>query len=262
MKIIVAGCVKTGTKSLTEALTKLDYNVYNYMEHFWFHREQWERFFEGKGKVEDFRQMYEDVDVVCDGPISFFWEEIFSVYPDAKIILTVRDNEDQWFESRKRHVIRQSTNITWKLIHLFSPIGRTFHRYRRTIYRLIYGGNLTSLLSNTVLNEIVQRRHYRQQITYVPQVSLSFVLYIQKVPKDQLLIYNVKEGWEPLCKFLGVETPDEPFPHKNKLGEVYEVFLKECPKAQRMQKEMYISVSILFALTAVAGSFALTRVFR
>ncbi|XP_078484558.1 uncharacterized protein LOC101242581 [Ciona intestinalis] len=216
MKIIVAGCVKTGTKSLAEALTKLDYNVYDYLEHFWYHGEQWERFFEGKGKVEDFRQMYEDVDVVCDGPISFFWEEIFSVHPDAKIILTVRDNEDQWFESRKRHVIRQSTNITWKLIHLFSPNGRKFHRYRRNLYRKLYGGNLTYLLSNTVLNEIVTRRYYRQQITYVPQ----------KVPKNQLLIYNVKEGWEPLCKFLGVETPDEPFPHKNKLGEAYEAFLK------------------------------------
>ena len=37
----------------------------------------------------------------------------------------------------------------------------------------------------------------------------------QKVPKDQLLIFNVKDGWEPLCSFLGKDIPDKKFPHKN-----------------------------------------------
>ena len=38
------------------------------------------------------------------------------------------------------------------------------------------------------------------------------------VPADQLLEYNVKQGWGPLCRFLGLPEPDEPFPHENKLG--------------------------------------------
>ena len=35
------------------------------------------------------------------------------------------------------------------------------------------------------------------------------------VPPDQLLVFNVKEGWEPLCNFVGVLVPDTPFPRLN-----------------------------------------------
>jgi len=46
----------------------------------------------------------------------------------------------------------------------------------------------------------------------------------QVIPKDKLLIYNVREGWEPLCKFLGVPIPSQSFPHRNKGGKiVYEI---------------------------------------
>jgi hypothetical protein len=37
----------------------------------------------------------------------------------------------------------------------------------------------------------------------------------QTVPKDRLLIFNVKQGWKPLCEFLDVPIPENPFPHKN-----------------------------------------------
>ena len=46
-------------------------------------------------------------------------------------------------------------------------------------------------------------------------------MYIESVvPKEDLLIWNVKDGWEPLCSFLGKEIPDEPIPHDNKTGDV------------------------------------------
>ncbi len=35
------------------------------------------------------------------------------------------------------------------------------------------------------------------------------------MPTERLLVYEVKESWEPLCKFLGVDVPDKPFPHLN-----------------------------------------------
>lgn len=36
-----------------------------------------------------------------------------------------------------------------------------------------------------------------------------------KAPPDRLLVFEVKDGWEPLCHFLGVAVPDEDFPHAN-----------------------------------------------
>ena len=49
----------------------------------------------------------------------------------------------------------------------------------------------------------------------------SHNLYVKsEVPEEDLLIWNVKEGWEPLCKFLGKPIPDVPFPHANKTGDM------------------------------------------
>ncbi len=38
---------------------------------------------------------------------------------------------------------------------------------------------------------------------------------VADTPADRLLVYEVGSGWEPLCEFLGVAVPDEPFPHTN-----------------------------------------------
>jgi hypothetical protein len=43
----------------------------------------------------------------------------------------------------------------------------------------------------------------------------------RRVPQEQLLVYEVKEGWGPLCEFLGVEEPDTPFPHLNDAAEMW-----------------------------------------
>ena len=49
----------------------------------------------------------------------------------------------------------------------------------------------------------------------------SHNLYVKsEVPEEDLLIWNVKEGWEPLCKFLDKPIPDVPFPHANKTGDM------------------------------------------
>jgi hypothetical protein len=42
----------------------------------------------------------------------------------------------------------------------------------------------------------------------------------RRVPPERLLVYEVKEGWGPLCEFLGVPEPDEPFPHLNDAAEM------------------------------------------
>ena len=52
----------------------------------------------------------------------------------------------------------------------------------------------------------------------------------ERVPPEKLLVYSVKQGWEPLCEFLGVEEPaDKPFPHLNDtksfLGEIRRRFV-------------------------------------
>ena len=40
------------------------------------------------------------------------------------------------------------------------------------------------------------------------------------VPADRLLVFNVKEGWAPLCAFLGKQVPNEPFPFVNESADL------------------------------------------
>jgi Sulfotransferase domain len=42
------------------------------------------------------------------------------------------------------------------------------------------------------------------------------------IPAGQLLVYDVKQGWAPLCEFLGVPVPDEPFPRSNDRREFWD----------------------------------------
>ena len=89
MKVIVAGLPKTGTKSMVKALQDLGYSVYDYLEHFEYHSKQWEKLLEVGGTAEDFKKMYENVDVVTDIPACAYWDLIHEAFPDAKVSLKI-----------------------------------------------------------------------------------------------------------------------------------------------------------------------------
>ena len=68
----------------------MEYNLDNYLD-----------FFEGRADGTIFKQMYQNVDAILDQPSCNVWHNILQQFPDAKVILTVRDNEDEWFKSYK-----------------------------------------------------------------------------------------------------------------------------------------------------------------
>ena len=85
MKVIVANYMKTGTKSMTAALTELGYNVYDNIDHYLYHRKEWMKIFNGNGSKVDLKKMYENVDAVVDFPANIFWKEIHEAFPEAKV---------------------------------------------------------------------------------------------------------------------------------------------------------------------------------
>ena len=86
MKVICAGFSHTGTKSLAEALKILGYTrIHDFLEHAAIDGEYWNRIYDGNGNMEDFKEMYKDVDAVLDVPANIFWEEILQAFPKAKV---------------------------------------------------------------------------------------------------------------------------------------------------------------------------------
>ena len=242
MKVIGAGLSKTGTKSLAKALRILGYTVYDRLEHAKFHFNEWVDL-QCEGKMPDFVEMYRGVDVVISLPAAFWFQEISEAFPDAKVILTLRDSEDVWAQSWVKH-IKYTTSyggyryvnriaISW-LLRIF-----TAHSVHRLLQSFLYPTLTAEFGSLNPKSTVVFKKKYREHNKRVQAV----------IPKEKLLIYNVNQGWKPLCEFLGCDVPDQEFPKEN----VALSFLKPLVSAriQKLKGNMFFSLAIFSLLLSV-----------
>lgn len=155
----------------------------------------------GVGKVpgrEEFDQILGHCRAVLDMPAAYFAEELIAAYPDAKVILTVRETQS-WYRS-VRATLRRSQDSAWTSFLGFGDwLLRMPTRHQRPMFNkideVLYDGNFEA-------NAI---RVYEEHNARVRS----------HVPPERLLEYHVKEGWRPLCEFLGTAIPDEPMPNTN-----------------------------------------------
>ncbi|XP_076801702.1 uncharacterized protein LOC143446098 [Clavelina lepadiformis] len=240
MKVILAGFSKTGTKSMAVALRELGFIVYDYMDHFWYHDKEWERIFEKGATDEDFRQMYDGVDAVTGAPVFYVWEEIHHAFPDAKIVLTTKEVE-RWYRSRCKQGTELARNKLYQLVQILSPTGWRYFKFYQGFVRMVYGLSMKNPFDfSQFKNATLNKANFRHHQAYC----------LQNAPKDKLLVYDVKQGWEPLCTLLGKSIPDKPFPHVNAKAEIMTDLMKSHPAFHQMYKEARITISILLCIGA------------
>ena len=85
MKVILAGLPQTGIQTVVVALKELNMTVYDVMDHYEKFRTDWLKIVEKGANTEEFTKLYHDVDVVAGFPVWYFWEEICTAYPEAKV---------------------------------------------------------------------------------------------------------------------------------------------------------------------------------
>ena len=205
MKIICAGLSKTGTKSLAAALRILGFTVFDYDEHRDFHTDEWfDVYYEGK--LPDFASMYKDVDAVTDIPPAFWFEEIYEAFPDAKVILSLRDSEEVWAKSwaKQNEMLQSFGGLFNRAVIWFWIIARRICG-KRTFIRLVNSACHAAYGSVNSKSTVLFKKKYREHNERVKAV----------IPREKLLIYNVKQGWKPLCEFLGCDVPEMEFPKEN-----------------------------------------------
>jgi hypothetical protein len=192
LSVIGAGFGRTGTMSLKLALDQLGFGpCYHMIEVFKNPKAPgyWEA--AADGKPVDWEEVFAGYGSTVDWPGATFYKQLADAYPDAKVILTVRDAE-AWFASTQATIfslhIRDDTEDPWQRMVL-KVIGDLFDRQMTDKAKLIAVYNQH--------NEDVRR-------TIAP---------------ERLLVYDVAQGWEPLCRFLGVEVPSEPMPKVNSTDE-------------------------------------------
>jgi hypothetical protein len=142
----------------------------------------------------DWTALFAAFGCAVDWPQSAFYKQLMDVYPTAKVLLNVRDPE-QWYESVASTVYPASRS------GLSAPAGAMLHTAAQAIDALGWQG-------------IFQGRFEDKEhaLSLYEQWNQAVQDY---VPAARLLVWEVKDGWEPLCCFLGVAVPDVPFPHLN-----------------------------------------------
>jgi len=195
LKIIGAGFGRTGTMSLKIALEQLGFApCYHMVEVFTHpgHSEHWEA--AARGRPVDWIAFLAAYKAAIDWPTCHFWRQIAQAHPDAKIILTMRDPES-WYKSIAQTIFEFLRDGAED--EIVDPVRLAQHKMVRLIVKEQTFGN--SFEKEHVLD--VYRRHCE---------SVK-----RTAPPDRLLVYDVAQGWDPLCAALGVPVPQTPFPRTN-----------------------------------------------
>jgi hypothetical protein len=200
MHVIGAGVGRTGTYSLKLAINRLGFGPCHHMEAVMQNMPAqvplWAAALDGRA---DWSAIYDGFGSAVDWPTAGFFRELAAAYPSAKFILTHRDPEN-WADS------------FGETIYKAMGMRDQAPPERKAWLDMAYG-----VVAKTGFPEGVSR----------DQLIARFIAHNEAVkaaiPAERLLVYQVKEGWEPLCKFLGAPVPDEPFPRTNDRAEFWEL---------------------------------------
>ena len=144
----------------------------------------------GDGKSVDWETVFDGYHSAVDWPVCYFWKELIELYPDAKVLLTIRDAE-AWFKSANATIFKAMT----------LSMGNSEDPHRNMAKTIVvdntFGGDLTDK-KNAI---DVYEKHNRE--------------VIDTVAADRLLVFESSQGWKPLCDFLEVPVPDTGYPQSN-----------------------------------------------
>lgn len=195
LEIIGAGFGRTGTASLKLALEQLGFGPCHHMfevnDDAPKQIDYWEA--AANGEAMDWDQVFADFRSQLDWPGCRYWRELATHYPDAKVILSVREVEG-WIKSYKATIAPY-----------FEKRGQFDDQMRNRKSELVY-----KIIAGQTFND-----RYNED-DHLREVFLSHIKEVQNtIAPERLLTFDVREGWEPLCEFLGVSVPDGAFPSTN-----------------------------------------------
>ena len=194
LKLIGAGYGRTGTLSLKLALERIGYGPCHHMTEVLLAPETiglWMRAAAGEPLWDD---VYKGFASTVDFPGCTFWRQLSEFYPQARVLLSVRDPE-KWFESTQATIFSE-----------------------QAIARL--SATPMAAFMDKVAWGVFSRERIHDRDFMIDAFNRHNAEVERTIPRERLLVYDVAQGWEPLCKFLDVPVPDTPFPRTNSREEM------------------------------------------
>jgi hypothetical protein len=194
LRVIGAGLGRTATFSLKFALEHLGFGpCYHMSEVFAGARRNIPLWLDVVHGRADWDAIFDGCQSTTDYPACSYWRELSEYYPDAKVVLTTRD-PDSWFDSVSQTIFSERMQASLA----GSPAG--------------------AMMQGVVFDAFRDRVTDRAFMTdWFEQRNRSVIAALRP---ERLLVFSPKQGWAPLCAFLGVPVPDVPFPRVNSRDEL------------------------------------------
>ena len=202
LKVIGAGNGRTGTLTTKLALEQLGFGPCYHMLELMSEPARvrhWQDAF--AGRPVDWEALFDGYQSTTDYPGFYFWSDLMTAFPESKVVLTTRPAAE-WYESARRTIYTAPPGPLEKM---------------RILSRLPFSPYLRSMLPvfkivDHLWDEVFEGRFDDRDYAIARYEQMNQDV-IDGVPTDRLLVYNVADGWEPLCAFLGVDVPDVHLPH-------------------------------------------------
>jgi Sulfotransferase domain len=191
LKVVGSGLGRTGTKSLQTALNMLGVGPCHHMVEVFAHPESVPWWIEAGAGKPDWDKIFAGYASMVDYPGAAYWREIAAHYPRAKVLHTVRD-ADKWFDSTQATIFAPGSHTTTDE----GPMAPFFTSFLKDLRPHMH--------DRAYMTDYFRRHTEEVKNTIAP---------------ERLLIYEAGQGWAPLCEFLGVPVPAEPYPSENTRAE-------------------------------------------
>jgi hypothetical protein len=190
LKVIGSGLGRTGTLSLKAALEHIGFGPCHHMVEVFMDPDSIPLWIAAGEGHPDWDPIFKDFASVVDYPGCIFFRQLAEHYPDAKVLHSTRDPDD-WFDSTQATIFSPGSPA----INGEGP--PPFQRFFEVLFRSRFGDKVNDRQFMTDYF----RRHEDEVLT--------------GIPADRLLVFRASDGWGPLCNFLGVPIPPEPYPRTN-----------------------------------------------